>query len=140
MERIAYSVEGKNLKEKTKALAGELEKAVPNFDFSSALSKIWEIINIANKYIEDSKPWTLAKDNKKEELGLVIYGLLESLRVITIAVYAFIPKTAENIWAQLGMETALIGVKFTDIKTWGLIKPGGTIKKTGPIFPRIETK
>lgn len=127
------------LKEKSLALAAELEKAIPNFDFISALSKIWEVINIANKLIEDSKPWTLAKEKKTDELAQLMLGLLEALRVIAISIYPFMPETAKNVWAQLGMKEDLGSIKFSEIKAWGNLKEGHKINKSNPLFPRIDT-
>ncbi len=115
------------LREKATALAGELEKAIPQFDFTGALAKIWEVINIANKYIEDSKPWNLAKENKKEELAHMIYLLLDTLRIISISIYPFMPETAKNISLQLGME-----------EKSNSLKEGSKVSKTKPLFPRIE--
>ncbi len=108
-----------SLKAKCLALTAELEKSIPNFDFSYALAKIWEVIDIANKYIEDSKPWAMAKEKKTDELAALMRDLLEALRVIALAIAPFMPDTAKSIQSQLGSE--------------------GKINKSGPMFPRIET-
>ncbi|MCX5685991.1 MAG: methionine--tRNA ligase [Candidatus Omnitrophica bacterium] len=128
-----------NMKEKAVALGVELEKSIPNFDFAGALSKIWEVINIANKLIEDSKPWALAKEKKPDELAQLMIGLLETLRIIAISVYPFMPGTAKNIWAQLGMKEDLGKVRFSEIKAWGDLKEGRKINKSNVLFPRIDT-
>ncbi len=130
------SAEG--LKTKALALAGELEKSIPNFDFVNALSKIWEIINIANKSIEDSKPWSLAKEGKTDELASIIYSLLEVLRIVAISIYPFMPLASQNIWAQLGMKDGIEKTKFSDLKTWGKLSSGTKVNKSAPLFPRIE--
>ena len=109
----------KMLKEKGLALGSELRKSIPNFDFVSALTKIWEVINIANKYIEDSKPWALAKENKTEELAAMMRALLEMLRIIALSIEPFMPSTSKEILSQLNKEK---------------------INKSNPLFPRIETK
>ncbi len=131
---------GKELEEKASALAGELEKAVPNFDFVNALSKIWEVINIANKFIEESKPWVLSKENKADELAAVIYSLLEVLRVVAISINPFMPQTSKNIWEQLGMETEIEKISFSDGMKWGDMVEGQKVSKAKPLFPRIESK
>ena len=128
----------KDLKDKALALGGELERAIPEFDFVSALTRVWEVINIANKYIEDSKPWNLAKEKKVDELAAMMRNLLETLRIIAIAINPFMPETVVNIWSQLGLggtEPA-----FSDITKWEKLTPGHAIKKSNPLFPRIETK
>jgi methionyl-tRNA synthetase len=131
---------GEELKTKASALAGELEKSVPNFDFMTALTKIWEVINIANKYIEDSKPWTLSKEGKTEELKTVIYDLTEALRIVSVAVYPFMPSAARNIHKQLGLGDDPRTMTLKSIRSWGGIKPGTRTEKPTPLFPRIDSK
>ncbi len=105
------------LKEKALALDAELKKSIPNFDFITALEKIWEVINIANKYIEDSKPWVMAKENRTEELGRMMRNLIETLRIIALAIDPFMPSTSIEMLSQLSKEA---------------------ITKSNPLFPRID--
>lgn len=128
------------LKDKSVALASELENKVPGLDFAGALSKIWEVVNIANKLIEDSKPWTLAKENKTKELMSLLYSLLESLRIVALSIYPFMPATSKGIMRQLGIEEDPSEMKFSDIKAWGSLKEGLKVNKSAPLFPRIDTK
>lgn len=90
-----------------------------DFNFSSALEKIWELINLANKYVEDRKPWNLFKENKTAELKYFIRLLVDVVREIADQIYPFMPQTAASIKEQLGQDT---------------------IKKGNPLFPRIENK
>src|SRR3989338_826375 len=119
----------KDISAKVENLQAELEKSIPNFDFVSALSKVWEVINLANKHIEDSRPWVLAKEKNDKELSAVIYMLLEVLRAVSVAIGPFMPQTAENIWKQLGLKGELGKSDFS---------PGASISKSAPLFPRIE--
>jgi methionyl-tRNA synthetase len=128
------------LKNKSVALGDELEKRMSELDFAGTLSKIWEVVNTANKLIEDSKPWTLAKENKMDELRSLLYSLLESLRIVALSIYPFMPATSKSIMKQLGIEEDPSGMKFSDIKSWGLLKEGTKINKSAPLFPRIEIK
>lgn len=132
--------EGEKLKLRASALRGEMERTIPNFEFIPALSKIWEVIGLANKYIEDSKPWVLAKENRTGELAGVIYNLLEALRIAAVSVYPFMPKTAQAIWSQLGMAGEVEKVDINRESLWGARKPGSSVNKPQPIFPRIEVK
>ena len=127
------------LQDKAAGLAGELDKTIPQLDFAGALSKIWEIINTANKLIEDAKPWALAKEKKTGELALLLYSLLEALRIISLSIYPFMPGTAKNIMGQLGIKHDPEKMKFSDIKTWGILQAGIKINKSNPLFPRIES-
>jgi methionyl-tRNA synthetase len=128
------------LKDKSVALAPELEKRMQELDFAGALSKIWEVVNTANKLIEDSKPWALAKEKKTKELQSLLYSLLESLRIVALSIYPFMPATSKSIMKQLGVEEDPSRMKFSDVSTWGLLKAGLKVNKSAPLFPRIETK
>ena len=128
---------GKELRAKSAALAAVLEKALPAFDFITALSGIWEVVNLANKYIEESKPWALAKENRTGELAGVMYDLLESLRIVSISVYSFMPASAKKIWEQLGMEEPLEKVRFAEAGSWGKLKEASRVNTPTPIFPRL---
>ncbi len=128
------------LKDKSLALASELEKRMPELDFAGALSKIWEVVNTANKLIEDSKPWALAKENKTQELKSLLYSLLESLRIVALSIYPFMPTTSKAIMKQLGIEEDPSNMKFSDVKTWGMLKEGIKVNKSAPLFPRIEVR
>lgn len=125
---------------KAKALGGEMERAMPEFDFVTALSKIWEVIGAANKYIENSKPWTLSKENRTAELAGVIYNILEALRIVSVCVYPFMPSTARDIWSQLGIGDDTGSRSFSEAVKWGLLKAGHQVNAPTPLFPRIESK
>ncbi len=118
-------------------MAKTLESSMKVLNFSEALSAIWEFVNKANKSIEVRAPWKISKEGKIEELRGFIYELMEALRVVTIAVYPFMPQTAEKMWSQLGLE-GLGKVSFDQIKKYGIITPGTVINKGAPLFPRIK--
>ncbi|MBM3253933.1 MAG: methionine--tRNA ligase [Candidatus Omnitrophica bacterium] len=122
------------LREKTIGLWKTYEELMEDLKLSEGLSYIWELINFSNKYIEDSKPWELARQ-KDKRLDTVMYNLVEALRIVGIAISPFMPKTAEDIFSQLGLAKDF---KFLDLKECGLSKPDTTINKGKPIFPRIE--
>jgi methionyl-tRNA synthetase len=126
------------LKEKTAALSGKMEKSIPGFDFTGALAGIWETVNIANKLIEDSKPWNLAKENKTGELAALMRELLETLRVAALSVYPFMPEAGRKIWSQLGLKGDIGKASSPDVQYRGNFKPGDVVNKSSPLFPRIE--
>jgi methionyl-tRNA synthetase len=90
-----------------------------DFNFSSILTNCWELINAANKYVEETKPWNLAKENKADELKAFIRLLVDVIRAASGCIYPFMPLTAESIKDQIGTDK---------------------IQKGNPLFPRIETK
>ena len=118
--KVKYDASGENIKEKLRNLHQEVYTPLSwDNDFSLALEKIWECIGLTNKYVEETKPWNLAKEDKTEELKAFMRLLVEAIRKISEEICAFMPKTAESIFQQLG---------------------GKEINKGNPLFPRIETK
>lgn len=117
----------------------EAAAAMDKLDFSSALAIIWRLVSRANKYIDETMPWALAKDaEKKERLGTVLYNLVEVIRIITVMITPVMPSLPELIWDQLGADHAENG-KWSAVM-WGLTKPGQKVQKTQALFPRIEWK
>lgn len=129
--------------ENTQAIMSKLE-ALPNifdrlmleFKFNQALMAVWEIINMANKHIEVSKPWERAKAGDTKRLEGVIYILLRVLEYCVFLLYPFMPDASMQIAGQLGIEVDEKNIRIKDIGTH--INPGLKIKKIGPIFPRIQ--
>ncbi|MDD4893694.1 MAG: methionine--tRNA ligase [Candidatus Omnitrophica bacterium] len=105
------------IEEKIKLLPIEVSAAMAYLDFSLALEHIWELINMANKYVEETKPWNLAKENKTDELKSFIRLLVDVIREAAEHIYPFMPQTAESIKEQMGQDK---------------------INKGKPLFPRIE--
>ncbi len=135
---IGCAEDDETLKAKARELPKKIDGFMNDLDFASALAAIWELVNLANKYIEVQAPWSLDKKGEKDRLGSVIYNLAEVLRIVAISVSPFIPNAAENMWSQLGIPAPLQSARFSDIEKWGLIKPGVKINKGKPLFPRIE--
>ena len=100
------------------------------------MREIWQLISRANKYIDESMPWALAKDPaQKERLNTVLYNLAEVLRIVAILVSPYIPHTSPKIYAQLGLAVA----EFSLVDTaWGGLPANTAINKQQPVFPRID--
>ena len=117
------------------------ESGMENMEISPVMKKLWAFIGRANKYIDETVPWALAKDAaKKAELATVMYNLAESLRVISVLISPFMPETAPKIWAQLGMTGDIWDVRLDAVKVWGGLPAGQHIGQAEPIFPRIEVE
>ncbi len=127
----------KKLVESTKNLHKRLDNLMNKLDMNRSLEVIWELINKANKYIEDSKPWQLNKNNE-ERLKTVMYNLTEVLRVVSLSLSSFIPAASNNILKQLNQKVIPETLSFEEIKIWGKIKPQTKILKGKPLFPRIK--
>ncbi len=134
---ISRELQLKNFVETIKA---DFDCLMDKLSFNHALDKIWFIINHANKLIEDESPWNLWKTRNIEKLSCVIYTLAETLRIIAIYLFPFIPSAAEEIWKQLNVEGDLSKANLGNDGKWGLLNPGTKIKKGPLLFPRIEIK
>ena len=120
-----------------KAYEEEMEKLA----LTPAVKTVWAFIGRANKYIDETAPWALAKDPaKKAELAAVLYHLAESLRIISGLISPFLPQTAPKIRQQLGCVDALAAPSLDDLKIWGRLPAGQKIGAAEPLFPRIETE
>ncbi len=118
----------------------KVEGLLDKLQFSTALTEIWKVISRANKYIDETMPWVLAKDESNTaRLSQVMYNLAETLRVVSILILPFMPETPEKIWSQLGIEDKGI-VAWEKAKEWGLYPSRASVKKGDIIFPRIDVK
>ena len=121
-------------------VAGEMERLFADLSFHRALIVIWELINQANKYIDSTAPWSLAKDPAKAgRLDTVLYSLLETLRFVAVLISPFMPQTAEKIQRQLGIADGA-GQNLAGLQEWGALAPGGRVQKGESLFPRVEEK
>lgn len=126
------------LKEIAKNLPQEVDEALNKFEFANALAAIFRLINKANKYIEETAPWALAKDPaKKGRLGSVMYNLVESIRISTILLSPFMPETPAKVWDQLGLSDHK-AIQTWESLSWGQAPVGVKINRGNPIFPRID--
>jgi len=131
--------DGGELKEKTEKVFSELDSVMNVLAFSQALSSIWEIVKLSNLYIDKNAPWQLAKEkNKRKELHNILYNLLETLRILALILFPFIPESAQRIWTQLGIEGSIEDQIVNKAKIWGQLKPGTKVKEGPPLFPRIQ--
>ena len=108
------------------------------FNFHRALQAVWEVMSLANKYIVVNAPWELAKDPaQRPRLDLVLYHLLETLRLIALPLAAVMPETAAKMRAALRIDEApdLVGQR-----AWGGMRPGTAIDLEASLFPRLESK
>ncbi len=121
-----------------KDTVNKYEEAMEDMEFSVALASIWQYVSRTNKYIDETQPWALAKDeNKRAELASVMTHLAESIRHIAVLLQPFLTRTPEKIFAQ-------IGVKEDVLKTWesttrfNMLKEGTKVEKGEPMFPRLD--
>jgi len=122
---------GKIKKQKDDGLVGDLDlekiqKLIDSYELHNALEEIWKIVRTANKYVNEKEPWKNEKDRE-----IVLYNLLESLRIINVLIFSFIPATAEKISKQLNVKIGnLKDIKFGKVKEY-------SVKKEGILFEKI---
>lgn len=115
-----------------------VEKNMDLLKISDAITQILEVISKANKYIDLSTPWLLIKEGKPQRLNQVLYNLVETIRIIAIALKPYMIETPDKIFSQICVNK--------DIQTWdsakkfGLLENGTKISKKDNLFPRIEIK
>jgi methionyl-tRNA synthetase len=119
----------------------KVEESMEKLEFSVALTSIWQLVSRTNKYIDETQPWVLAKDEaKKEALGSVMYHLAESLRIVSVLLRPFMTSTPANIRKQLGIDEekqdGLCG--WDSLASFGALPAGTKVCKGDPLFPRLE--
>lgn len=111
--------------------------AMDHMELNQAIKDVWNLIGRANKYIDETAPWILAKDPAQaERLQAVMYNLAEALRIIAILIAPFVPVTAPKIYEQLGLGKH--ESFFMADAVWGKLATGTKVQKGEPLFPRIE--
>ncbi|MEK7368498.1 MAG: class I tRNA ligase family protein, partial [Planctomycetota bacterium] len=124
-----------NLTEGAARMETKVDEEMKALQFSQALETVWEFVAQTNKYIEESKPWVLAKKDK-QALSTTLYNIAEALRLISIHISPFMPQTSREIFSQLGIPEE---DRFQrSERAWGKLKPLTKTKKGKALFPRIE--
>lgn len=134
----------KELKEKVLSVPDLVYESMKPCDngilFNNALACIWEGITAADKYINENKPWELKKAGNDERIKVVLSNVTEAIRIVSVLLYSFVPKTAEKIWSQFGFDkiASLSDQKFDDTKKWGFLTKSVRLSEQITLFPRIE--
>ena len=123
---------GVDVYEQVKEFIDKYDKAFADYDLKVACETVSRLIDFGNKYLDDKKPWTLAKDEKMDEVAEVLYVLLDVLRYVSMLIAPIIPDTARKVIDQIGID---VSENFDD---WGELKTGGSVKVEEPLFPRLE--
>lgn len=116
-----------------------VERDIEEINVPKALQDIFKVVGRANKYIDETTPWVLAKDpEKRDRLATVLYNLSEVIRITSTILAAFIPSSAEKILSCYGIEVN--GLSLDTVEKFGYLKAGIAVTKSQPIFPRIDVK
>ncbi len=127
-----------DLKSVALGAAAKVETFMDKFSFSQALEEIWIVIRRTNKYIDETMPWTLAKDeSSKDRLDTVLHNLAEAIRIVSVLIYPFMHTTSKEIRKQLGIWYA--DAVWEDAFTFDMTG-GEKVKKGEAIFPRLDVE
>lgn len=119
------------------SLRDKVEKYIDETQLNNALAEIFKVISRANKYIDETTPWILGKDeSKKARLAAVLYNLLEAIRISTTLLSCFMPTTMPKVWEQIGADEALI--TYENAAKFGVLPQDVTVSKGPALFPRID--
>ena len=123
------------LKATCKEAVVKVEDLLTTYRISDSLDVILGIAKRANKYIDETAPWTLAKDEaQKERLGTVLYNLLEAIRYLAVMIKPFMPDTSDKIFAQTNMN----GNSYDELQNFGVLEAGVKVGEATPLFARVD--
>ncbi|KUO52861.1 MAG: methionine--tRNA ligase [Desulfitibacter sp. BRH_c19] len=127
------------LKKMALELPGKVDKLLDTLQFNAALDEIWKLVNRANKYIDETAPWALAKNaDTRDRLSTVLHTLVEVIRFVTILTSPFMPKTPAKVWDQLGITHKENIQNWDSLTKWGVVPAGTKINRGDPLFPRLD--
>jgi methionyl-tRNA synthetase len=126
------------LEEMALSTVEKVESSLEKMEFSIALNAIWALVGRTNKYIDETKPWALAKEEEsRAALASVMGHLAESLRYVSVLLQPFLTHTPNRIWSQLGIQEGAL-TTWESLTAFGDLLKGTKISKGDPIFPRLE--
>jgi methionyl-tRNA synthetase len=119
-------------------LGDAVEGRMASLDYAGALEAVWELIKRANRYIEDSAPWNLAKSEEtRPRLEAVLYNALEAVRIAALFAAPVLPNTSREVWRRLGLGDPNEVTDAATVGAWGALPAGSRVEKGESLFPRI---
>lgn len=124
--------------ELARELPAKVAELVDRLELSEALAAVWQLVGRANKYLDETAPWSLGKDpQKRDRFNTVLYNVLEVYRIVTVLLGPFMPGLPGRVWPQLGITGKPELHTFASLG-WGNLPPGVKVERGAPLFPRIE--
>jgi methionyl-tRNA synthetase len=129
----------RQLIDKANAASQQAAKYIEALAFHRALDTIWELVAAANRYVDSTEPWKLAKQDDKTRLGQVCYTVLETLRWLSVMLFPVMPKKCNELRQQIGM-APLLPTERVDLwpSAWGGLRAGTQTQTATPLFPRFD--
>lgn len=135
-EREAEDIDSELIAE-AEALRGKVDEFIDKTQINNALAEIFKVVSRANKYIDETAPWVLGKDeSKRARLATVLYNLLEAIRIATSLLSCFMPTTMPKVWEQIGASAD--DVTYENAGKFGVLPADVTVHKGEILFPRID--
>jgi len=113
-------------------------RAMEEFAPHRAIDAIWDLVRLANRNVEETRPWDLRKEGRTDELKAFLYDQAQALHNLAILLYPFLPELTRKIWSQLGLPGDVADHRYHDGGSWGTIEPGICVNRGKPIVPRID--
>jgi methionyl-tRNA synthetase len=130
-----------DLKSVCSNMIGKFENSMDKMMFSDALTVLWTFIRRTNKYIDETQPWVLVRNEEDmPKLAGVLYNVAESIRIISIMLQPFMPNSPKAIFKQLCIEGNKDITSWESIRTFGLLPKALHVERATPLFPRIDMK
>jgi methionyl-tRNA synthetase len=121
-------------------LLADIQPLMDELAFHKALVRLWDYVRTVNRYIDEQAPWALARQpEKSQRLHTVLYNQAESLRIIALLLFPFMPHTGTALWQQLGIQEDMAKQPLARAITWGRLVPGTQTQPGEQLFPRIDT-
>ncbi len=137
MEPVCEEEVDNELKTAAKNMVENVDKYINSYRMADAVEAVMSFAKRCNKYIDETTPWALAKDeDKKARLGTVLYNLLESIRFIAVLLSPFMPDTSKAIFEQMNCDEN----SYDSLTTFGALKPGSVVGTPTPLFARIDSE
>ena len=121
------------------ALSDKVDEFIDKTQLNRALEEIFKVVSRANKYIDETTPWILAKDeSNKPRLARVLYNLLDTIRIVSTLLSAFMPTTMPKVWEQIGADES--AASYDNCGSFGVLPANVTVHKGEMLFPRIDVE
>ncbi len=129
----------RDLKETARQTRERAAAELEGLHFTTALEELWQFVRRCNKYIDQTEPWILGRDESQQErLGTILFNLLAGLRQIAIMLKPFLVDTPEKIGRQIGAQQNIRRADWEDLADWQALRPGSRVDKGEALFPRID--
>ena len=129
----------KDIEEYSVEQIDKFEKLFNEYEIANSIQEIWNLVSRTNKYIDETSPWVLAKEEQKEKLESCMYHLVENIRKIAILIRPFMVETSDNILRQLGIEDETLRT-WDSLKDYDKLKNVKVIEKGEPMFMRLNAE